>query len=383
MSTRPARRFAGWLATLLLCIAPLALAHKSSDAYLRLHADPDTAPTLQLDIALRDLDAVLGLDADGDGLLRWGEVRARQQDIAGYALARLHLTRGGFACAMTAPTLQLDTHSDGSYAVLLSAVQCAGGLWPQHIDYRLFSDVDAAHRGLLNATQGAKTITAVLGGGNPQADIDFTPTGGWLRLLAFATTGVQHVWSGMDHLLFLLSLLLPAVLLRVGRQWLPRAGLRPAFIEVCKVVTAFTLAHSITLSLATLGVVRLPARLTESAIALSVTVAALNNVRPWQRVRLWQVAFGFGLIHGLGFASVLSDLGLGSGATAMALIGFNLGVEAGQLGIVAVFLPLAFWLRDTQLYRRGLLTGGSLVIAMLGLSWLAERLTNRLFLPLH
>jgi hypothetical protein len=142
---------------------------------------------------------------------------------------------------------------------------------------------------------------------------------------------------------------------------------------VLKVVTAFTLAHSITLSLAALGVVELPSRWVESVIAASIIVAALNNV--WPRVigRLWMVAFGFGLVHGFGFASVLADLGLPQGALVLALVGFNVGVEVGQLAIVLVFLPLAYALRRTRFYRRWVMVGGSLVIAALAAVWLVER----------
>ena len=114
------------------------------------------------------------------------------------------------------------------------------------------------------------------------------------------------------------------------------AGFRPAFWDVCRIVTSFTVAHSITLSLAALGIVALPSRLVESAIAASVVVAALNNLRPWSQGRRWVVAFGFGLIHGFGFASVLADLGLPRDTLVLALVGFNLGVECGQLAIVAL-----------------------------------------------
>ena len=166
-----------------------------------------------------------------------------------------------------------------------------------------------------------------------------------------------HIWAGFDHILFLLSLLLPAVLVPsadfrrgVGRR--SRAS-ETAFWDVLKVVTAFTVAHSITLSLATLGVVSLPSRLVESAIAASVVLAALNNIRPVVHGGRWIIAFCFGLIHGFGFASVLADLGLPQGSLLLALVAFNLGVELGQLAIVAVFLPLAYALRDTLFYRRG------------------------------
>jgi hypothetical protein len=140
-----------------------------------------------------------------------------------------------------------------------------------------------------------------------------------------------------------------------------------------KIVTAFTLAHSITLSLATLGVFSLPSRWVESAIAASVVLAALNNLWPLFHGRRWAMAFAFGLIHGFGFASVLADLGLPQGTLALALVGFNVGVEIGQLAIVAAFLPLAFMLRDTRFYQRGVFVGGSAAIAMLAALWFAER----------
>jgi hypothetical protein len=149
--------------------------------------------------------------------------------------------------------------------------------------------------------------------------------------------------------------------------------MREAAVDVLKIVTAFTLAHSITLSLATLGVVSLPTRWVESAIAASVVLAALNNVFAVVGGRRWIVAFAFGLIHGFGFASVLSDLGLAQTTLALALVGFNVGVEGGQLVIVAIFLPLAYELRRSRFYTWGVFIGGSLVIAALAGIWFAER----------
>ena len=142
---------------------------------------------------------------------------------------------------------------------------------------------------------------------------------------------------------------------------------------MAKVVTAFTLAHSVTLTLATLGLVSLPSRLVESAIACSVVLAALNNVWPIVRQRLWLLAFGFGLLHGLGFAGALLDLGLPAHAMVVPLLAFNLGVELGQLAIVALLLPLIFALRETSLYPRLMLRAGSSAIAVLGGLWLVER----------
>ena len=156
-------------------------------------------------------------------------------------------------------------------------------------------------------------------------------------------------------------------------RWQPVSNRRGAAIEVFKVVTAFTLAHSVTLSLAALGVVTLPSRLVESVIAASVVLAALNNLRGTIERRRWVLAFVFGLIHGFGFASVLADLGLPQGALVLALVGFNVGVELGQLAIVAAFLPLAFSLRGTRFYRVGVLTGGSILVALIASWWFIQR----------
>ena len=144
-------------------------------------------------------------------------------------------------------------------------------------------------------------------------------------------------------------------------------------LDVLRVVTSFTIAHSITLSLAALGFVSLPSRLVESTIAFSVLLAAINNIRPVVAEKRWLVAFLFGLIHGFGFASVLADLGLPQGALALALLGFNLGVECGQLAIVAAFLPLAFAIRRSVFYRRVVLFCGSLAIALVAAVWFTER----------
>jgi hypothetical protein len=173
------------------------------------------------------------------------------------------------------------------------------------------------------------------------------------QFIDYIAHGVWHIWIGFDHLLFLLSLLLPAVLIRVDGGWTGAARFRDALWDVVKVVSAFTLAHSITLTLAALDVIQLPSRWVESAIAASVIVAALNNLVVMAGASRWLFAFAFGLIHGFGFASVLADLGLPQNALLLALVAFNLGVELGQLAIVALFLPLAWGVRNQWIYRRG------------------------------
>ncbi len=165
----------------------------------------------------------------------------------------------------------------------------------------------------------------------------------------------------------------------MGRQWHAATGFQPVFWETFRLVSSFTVAHSITLTLAASGIISLPSRLVESVIAASVVLAALNNLYPIVRARLWLMTFAFGLIHGLGFASVLMDLGLHSRSLLTALVGFNLGVEIGQLAIVIGLLPPAFWARYTRVYQRGVLQGGSLLVAGVATVWLLERSLNLAF----
>ena len=353
-------------------LVTVAQAHKPSDSYLSITVN-EAEITGQWDIALRDLDFAIGLDADGNGEITWGEVRAKHAEIAAYALARLALRGDSAACAIEPGAQQINEHTDGAYTVLPLMIRCAKAPAQLAIDYSLFADLDPQHRGLLNLQALGNAHTAVLGPQAPTQSFELKTVSRWAQFIDYAREGVWHIWIGFDHVLFLLSLLLPAVLLWRARSWQAVETFRTAFVDVFKIVTAFTVAHSITLSLATLGTVELPSRWVESAIAASVVLAALNNVWPVFHGRRWTVAFAFGLIHGFGFATVLADLGLPREALVLALVGFNLGVEAGQLAIVAVFLPIAFALRRTAVYRRAVMVGGSLLIAALAGVWLVER----------
>lgn len=373
-------RIAALLCALLL--AGAAWAHKPSDSYLRLAVDGATIEG-QWDIALRDLDVALGLDADGDGVLTWGEVRARHAAIAAYAVSRLALGRADAPCAIAVREHLVDRHSDGAYAVLRFAAACAEAPRALAIGYRLLFDVDPQHRGLVSVTADGTTQAAILSADAPEQRLALAASPA-AQFAAYFGEGVLHIFLGFDHVLFLLSLLLPAVLVRspaAARGWVGAPSFRHAFRDVFRIVTAFTVAHSITLTLAALGVVSLPSRLTESAIAASVVLAALNNVRPVVVDGRAALAFAFGLVHGFGFASVLADLGLPRDSLAAALVAFNLGVEAGQLAIVAAFLPMAYAVRGTRFYTRTVVVGGSLAVAALAGVWFAERALDIGLLP--
>jgi HupE / UreJ protein len=363
------RAFA-FLLTLLLSLP--AVGHKASDGYLTIEHH-GAKLDVRLDLALRDLDNAIGLDADGNGAITWGELRARHADVAAYAKTRLVVSSAGERCALEAAAHEVDRHTDGAYAVLRLAGQCAGEAPVIAVDYRLLFDVDPTHRGLVRYVApdgGSKSL--VLSADRAAVSLS-AKTSTLDQAIAYLVQGAHHIWEGFDHLLFLLSLLLPAVLVWKSGAWAPVGSFRSAFIDVVKIVTAFTIAHSITLTLAVIGFVALPSRLVESAIALSVMLAAANNLWPVVRHGRMFAAFGFGLIHGFGFAGALGELGLPDDALALSLASFNIGVELGQLAVVAVFLPLAFALRATSAYRSVVLKAGSAAIVLIAMLWFVER----------
>jgi HupE / UreJ protein len=365
-----------FLLLLLVLAAGGAQAHKPSDSYLALSVE-GAAVRGQWDIALRDLEFALGLDTDGNGEITWGELKAKRRNVETYAFARLKINADQKACALAAADFLVDDHSDGAYAVLRFVADC-GGRAPASVEvaYSLFFDIDPTHRGLLRFERGGTAQTGVLSPERPKLAFRAGESSPLSQFADYLREGVWHIWIGFDHILFLLSLLLPSVLILKNKTWSPAERFRDTFWDVLRVVTSFTVAHSITLSLAALSVISLPSRLVESTIALSVVLAALNNLKPVVAERRWAVAFAFGLIHGFGFASVLADLGLPQGTLLLALVGFNLGVEVGQLAIVCAFLPLAYALRATALYRRAVFTAGSGAIALVAAVWLAERALN-------
>ncbi len=358
----------------------LAHAHKPSDSYLTLDVT-GTNISGRWDLALRDLEHAIGLDANDDGEITWGELRAKQDALAAYAQSRLGVTLNGQAAPLRIVTHEVDQHSDGAYAVLRFICEAPIAPATVGLHYQALFDRDSQHRGLLRLNIGAQTRTAIFAPDHARQEFVLDEIACSSSFAAFVKEGVWHIWIGFDHILFLIALLLPGVLRREDGRWVPEATLRRALLNVLQIVTAFTVAHSITLSLAVLNVVSLPSRLVEASIAASVIAAALNNVWPLFHRRAWLLAFGFGLIHGFGFANVLGDLDLQGGGLALGLLGFNVGVELGQLAIVLLFVPLAFGLRRSWGYRALALKCGSVLVSAVASVWMVERLFNWKVLP--
>jgi hypothetical protein len=338
-------------ALLLACAASPAGAHKASDAYLQVEVQPH-ALQLRWDVALRDLDTALPLDADGDRQLTWGELRATLPAAQDYLLQHLQVP----GCPLVPAGTALERRNDGTYLALTLHADCVppNGL---PLRYTLFAGVDATHRGIaqLRFADGRSELRLL----DPHSPAPVAAP----ATESFLAAGVRHILTGYDHLLFLLCLLLPAVM----------GGSVVAWRRVAGIVTLFTLAHSTTLALAALGHVRASPALVEPGIALTIALAALDNLVPifgrWRAA----VTFGFGLLHGLGFAGVLAELTLPTAQFGWALLRFNLGLELGQLAVLGLAAPLLSRLARTPTWRRALLQGGSVAAGAMALVWLSER----------
>jgi HupE / UreJ protein len=353
-------------------------AHKLSDSYLTLQVEA-TGDSVrgQWDISLRDLEQAVGVDIDGDANITWGELKARSPEIRSYVFSKLalHADDGSTRaiCPIEFTDLLTDQHVDGGYAVLQFTANCTAAPHSLDIDYSLLFDIDPNHRGLLNLDQGGARRAAVFSVDANHLRFARQQASSSSQLRSFLSEGIGHIFHGYDHVLFLLTLLFPTVVLYRQGVWSPQPRITDALLDVAKVVSMFTLAHSITLSLAVLGVVHVPSRLVESAIALTVLLGALNNLSPLITRKRWLVAFLFGLVHGLGFASVLRDLGLQWDTLGIALVGFNIGVEIGQLAIVLTLLPLLYTFRTTLLYRRVFMPLSSILIGLIAAYWFGLR----------
>lgn len=199
----------------------------------------------------------------------------------------------------------------------------------------------------------------------------------WKGFKSMFDLGMQHIKEGTDHLLFLIVLLLPAMLLANGKRWGKFGGIIYSLLGLIKIITAFTIGHSITLLIGALGWVRLPTQPVEILIAVSILVSAIHAIHPIFRGKEMYVATGFGLIHGLAFASVLADLDLGAGPMALSILGFNIGIELMQLLVIMLIVPWLILLSQTPAYKWVRVTGAVLA-GIAALAWIVERTTGKI-----
>jgi hypothetical protein len=236
------------------------------------------------------------------------------------------------------------------------------------ITYNAFFNNDDKHQALININN----VNRVFSKANGSQLLDIKKPSYLTTFTQYTYQGVLHIWMGIDHVLFLITLLLTSVLVRNQDTWEANPTKLAIFKKTAWIITAFTLAHSITLTATALNIISFSSRWVELGIAFSVLLTAFNNVWPLI-LRLGWITFAFGLLHGMGFASVLSELGLSENFQLLSILAFNLGVELGQLAILAVALPLLIWARNFNWYKKWVMPLGSLAIAAVAVQWCIER----------
>lgn len=363
----------GAITAVALLAPPTLHAHALSVAHVDIEVSDGAPVRMELDLSLRDLALTVPLDANRDEQVTWGELEDAREPIEALVTESVQLSTAVGPCRLVPEGLATRRYDDGGYATLRLLAHCPASTGLS-LDYRLFRDRDPDHRAHVTLRRDGQASAAIARGAPVRFDVAIA--GSSAGFVDYLREGVHHILIGYDHLAFLLTLLLTASLVRAGGAWQAASGWRPALMQALGIITAFTVAHSITLSLAALGWVTPASRAVEAAIAASVLVAALNNIRVFVARRLWLLAFGFGLIHGFGFAGALGELGLPTGARVSALLGFNAGVELGQVAAAAVALPVLFVMRGSRTYVRGVLPVVSLLIAALACYWLWERLAG-------
>jgi hypothetical protein len=311
-----------------------------------------------LTVSAQDLAVAVGIETDLVAPVPRAAFEARAAAIDGYIRQRLRLYADDQVCppdpiAIGYARLPQDIVLDLTF-------RCPStGEWLL-ISYLVFFDIDANHRAIGVIDTGAGREQFLFDPSLTEIEIEIAappPPKPFLeRATRFTVLGIEHIATGYDHLLFLIALLIVSA----------------RFLHLVKVVTAFTLAHSVTLSLAWFEVIDLPSRLVESLIALTIAYVAAENLFGRGFDRRWMLAFGFGLVHGLGFYGILRELDLGGGGALTPLFSFNLGVEIGQLAVVAVFYPLLAWAFSRAWYGRAMQVGSVAILAVAGF-WFVQR----------
>jgi hypothetical protein len=350
----------------LVGLAAPARAHQTSVKYVDVTVDGGRA-AIKLTVAPGDVTEPLGLPLDA----RPSVAEATTPRVARYVAGWLAVGPAtGAPCPAGVPSAHPD--GDARFVVVEWEVVCGDDLARVALDFRAFFAVDARHEAIVTVhAASAAGAAAVV---RADAPVLRASPGEPVGLAGWVAAGIGHIWDDRDHVCFVVALLLVVMLARRDAGWRlrpPLATLR----RTATIVTAFTVAHSLSLIAAALGWISLPSRIVESLIAFSILYTAVENIArpdvPWR----FALTFGFGLVHGLGFASVLRVL-LPPEHIIPPLLGFNLGVELGQLVIVAIALPV-MWLCASAIgadrYRRWVMPALSIAIAAVAVKWLAER----------
>jgi hypothetical protein len=358
---------------MLLAMATISQAHQLSTSYLSGSFNDTGVYSGEWQVRLYDIEQAIGVDADGDGQLRWQELQNRADVVTQYLQYHLQFLRADHPCTLAIESnWQVDTHFNEGYVVLPVRAQCSIS-GEVTIRYSAFFEIDSQHKLLVSMLNEKNASPRILSDSSRTITINENTGSRLATFKEFVVQGAVHIWIGFDHILFLLSLLLSCVLIRRQHHWEANPSVKAIVLHTTWIVTAFTLAHSITLTATALNWIHLPSRWVEVGIAVTVALAALNNIFPLV-LRLGWLTFGFGLLHGMGFAGALGELGLPADQQALTVLAFNVGVEIGQMVIVLLVLPILILLRKNYWYARYSMTGLSAIIVLIAAQWIFQRI---------
>jgi hypothetical protein len=369
--------------SLLVMNASVVNAHELSSGYLTLSAGEENTYSGELLLKPDDIGQVAGLDTNGNGALTWGEIHQNQPLLQSYIAQVLSIKVDDTPCKISLSMPNIRSVSSDSYLVSPIQVMCesAGtlgihydGIFEHSPTHKLLVNVNLAGQSGVSSQSSTEntSVTSVLDFDNRSVTYDAVTTSLTALFISLVYEGVWHIFIGIDHILFLVATLLTVNLVREQKQWQKEPSASRVIKHTVILVSAFTLAHSITLTATALNFIALDSRLVELGIAISVLLTALNNIYPLI-VRLGIITFAFGLLHGMGFASVFADLNAQSNNLVLSVAAFNIGVEVGQLAIVAVLLPLLLWLRHYTFYAKTLMPLLSSIIAIIAINWTIQR----------
>ena len=368
-----------WLALIAFPWGPI-VAHSTGESYFYLQVYPEDLSG-RFEIALSDLNPALGLTGT-EGEITEENLDERIGFLHDYYLEKVHLSSEQGPLAIEFTTHDYLRAHDGFVLLFFDLTGFDEVPDSLTVDYSVLFDEEPSHSGYLLIEHNWATgtfanenqVALIFRSEGRRQRLDLTSSGRLRGFMAILTLGLEHMLFGFDHAMFLIALLLPAVLTRgADGAWQPAGRFKPAVVDLAKLVAAYIVGCSLTLALASLGALRVPERAVEVAIAFTVGLAATNILAPLFRSRSWIVVLVCGGFHGLGFAAVISGLGVLGDHFGLSLLAFDLGIAIGVLLLATVLFPALFLMRKVAVYRKFLLPAAAIVMILMSCVWMVER----------
>ncbi len=346
--------------------------HQLYESYLFFDLTPPNAPQLRWEVESNNLESVFDLDSNKNEIISWKELKKFKPQILNYLNPHFQLWMDSQKIDLHFDSFELERKDDQTFLILSQTLNPRNSVQSIRINYDLFFDMDPQQICMIRIQQKDKQAPVVetLKKNKRNINIELENFSITTSMLNFFIEGIWHIWMGWDHLLFLLMLIVASL-----NQYLVSQTRAQVGKEIIKIVTSFSIAHSVTLILSSLEIITLPVKWVEISIAVSVLITAIVNLRPKQAPALWQVAFVFGLIHGFGFANALQAMELEGEYLVYLLFSFNIGVETGQLALVLIVLPLLMYLKRKMSLFSIVMKLISSTTAVIAIKWVIERIS--------